>query len=124
MGLVPLSVVETSARAAGEQNGALRKLLPQQARHHGGVLSRRVCYQFQLSEWVQVQGISHFYAAIVGDLRSFRFDGYINQRRGCIEQKGGWRASWCKDEKVQVLLPHKRDARNVLTLFVMALVVG
>ena len=40
--LVLLCVVETSARSAGERNGAVRQLLSQQACRHSGVLSRRV----------------------------------------------------------------------------------
>jgi len=52
---------------------------------------------------------------LLKNLRSIRFDGGTSQRRGGIEQKGGRRASWCKDKKrVQVLLPQKRDTgKNV-----------
>ena len=117
----------TSARAAGERDGAVRQLLPQQACRHVGVLSRRVCYQFHLSEQVQVKGIRRYYAAVVENLRNIRFDGDTSQRRGSIEQKGARRASWCKDQRVQVFLPQKkghRKKRTQMMLFVMALVAG
>ncbi|MEP6388826.1 MAG: hypothetical protein ABJ056_02785, partial [Halioglobus sp.] len=78
-------------------------------------------------ERVQVQGIRRFYAAVVGSLRSIPFDRDATQHQGSIEQKGGRRASWCKDKKkMQVLLPQKtrRQKKRTQTLFVMALVVG
>ena len=75
---------------------------------------------------MQIQGNRRFYVAIVENQRDIRLDGDTSQHRGSLEQKGGRRASWCRDKRVQVSLPQEKghNKKRTQMILVVALVVG